>query len=248
MKHLSSYEKSAFLYDLFDQKPNISFFSRYASGAGEILDIGAGTGRVALPLAEKVCRVFCIEPSPAMRREFKKKLRGHKDVAGRIVLKAGEAGSFKIDRTFCYAFMSGVFDHFLNDRYRLSALRNVYRHLEPGGRFVFDLTGTRPEADQCLPAGQYRLDNKIIRRYVRNQLYREDRYRVTIVYEIEESGSRRKRIEEKGLVGFVGRKRIRALLHKVGFRIVHEYGGYDSSDYVGGNKLLIVEALKEIDS
>ncbi|GAH96544.1 unnamed protein product, partial [marine sediment metagenome] len=32
--------------------------------AGEILDIGAGTGRIAIPLAEKGIKVFCIEPSP----------------------------------------------------------------------------------------------------------------------------------------------------------------------------------------
>ena len=247
MNYVSSYEKAAYLYDLFDQKPNIDFFLRYASRFGEILDIGAGTGRIALSLAEKGCRVFCIEPSPAMRSEFRKKLRKHNEIAGRIMLKPGEARSFRCDRTFGFAFMSGVFDHFLSNSHRLSALRNVYRHLKPGGRFVFDLAGARPVEHQCLLRGQYRLGNSNIRRYIRSGHYRDDTYRITIVYEIEESGKKHKCIEERGLVGFVGKKRIRILLREAGFRIAHEYGGYDSSDHIAGGKLLIIEALKNAD-
>lgn len=40
----SGYEKCAHLYDLFDKKENIEFFLHYDLEAGEILDIGAGTG------------------------------------------------------------------------------------------------------------------------------------------------------------------------------------------------------------
>lgn len=247
MNYVSSYEKAAYLYDLFDQKPNIDFFASHASGFKEILDIGAGTGRIALPMAERGCCVFCIEPSSAMRREFRKKLRKRKDIADRIVLKPGEAGSFRIDRTFGFAFMSGVFDHFLSDSHRLSVLRNVCRHLKPNGRFVFDLAGARPVERQCLLGGQHRLDNRTIRRYIRSEPYRKDTYRMTIVYEIHESGKKHKCIEETGLVGFVSKKRISILLREAGFHIAHEYGGYDSSDHVAGGNLLIIEALKKVD-
>ncbi|MFX1249071.1 MAG: class I SAM-dependent methyltransferase, partial [Promethearchaeota archaeon] len=61
------YEKAAHLYDLFDTKKNIDFFYQYGKEAGKILDIGAGTGRIAIPLALKGIKVVCIEPSPAMR-------------------------------------------------------------------------------------------------------------------------------------------------------------------------------------
>jgi 2-polyprenyl-3-methyl-5-hydroxy-6-metoxy-1,4-benzoquinol methylase len=60
MPEHSGYERSAHLYDLFDAKPNIAFFSRYCQEAGEALDIGAGTGRIAIPLAKhgvEVCAV-----------------------------------------------------------------------------------------------------------------------------------------------------------------------------------------------
>lgn len=43
------YEKCAHLYHLFDAKENIEFFFHYASEAGQILDIGAGTGCIVIP-------------------------------------------------------------------------------------------------------------------------------------------------------------------------------------------------------
>ena len=54
-EYMSGYEKSAHLYDLFDQKENVAFFGRYATPGEEILDVGAGTGRITIPLAERGC-------------------------------------------------------------------------------------------------------------------------------------------------------------------------------------------------
>jgi SAM-dependent methyltransferase len=68
------YERVAHLYDLFDTKENVDFFHHYAAQVEEILDIGAGTGRIAIPLAERGARVVCVEPSPAMRAQFLAKL------------------------------------------------------------------------------------------------------------------------------------------------------------------------------
>jgi len=48
MEGNSGYEQCAYLYDLFDRKENIEFFYHYAAQAKEILDVGAGTGRIAL--------------------------------------------------------------------------------------------------------------------------------------------------------------------------------------------------------
>ena len=71
---MSGYENSAFLYDLFDRKTNIEFFHHYAAKVGAALDIGAGTGRIALPLAARGITVTAVEPSPAMRQVFGSKL------------------------------------------------------------------------------------------------------------------------------------------------------------------------------
>jgi len=51
-----AYEKAAHFYDLFDAKENIEFFFHYASEAGEILDIGAGSGGIHLPPHSRLWR------------------------------------------------------------------------------------------------------------------------------------------------------------------------------------------------
>ena len=142
MSERSGYERSAHLYDLFDAKPNVAFFGHYGQVAGEILDIGAGTGRIAIHLARQGVRVWCVEPAPAMRNTFESKLREEPNLRERIALVAGDAQSFVLERTFPAAFPSGSFDcvviphalHEMPRETRLAVLREAHRVLRSGGR------------------------------------------------------------------------------------------------------------------
>ncbi|MFX0052483.1 MAG: methyltransferase domain-containing protein [Candidatus Hermodarchaeota archaeon] len=80
------YEKSAHLYDIFDNKDNINFFCHYGENAKSVLDIGARTGRIAIPLAEKGVKIIRIEPSPAMRQEFNRKMNFNPKLRKKITL------------------------------------------------------------------------------------------------------------------------------------------------------------------
>jgi predicted RNA methylase len=74
MTRLNGYDRVAHLYDLFGSQDTIDFHVQYASGVSEVLDIGAGTGRVAVPIARTGTRVVCVEPSSAMIDVFRRKL------------------------------------------------------------------------------------------------------------------------------------------------------------------------------
>jgi SAM-dependent methyltransferase len=234
------YEKSAHLYDLFDKKDNIEFFYQYASRAGEALDIGAGTGRIAIPLARRGIRLWCVEPSPAMRREFKKKLAGRKET---IQLIAGNAATFTIARSFPLAFLSGCFDHFLESRERRAALANIGSHLAPGGTLVFDvflgLMGNRPLS----PAGEARLGSMLIRRMVRAKAVSATKQRMELVFEIYKCGNLSERIEETGMVRITDRQDIHRVLRETGFEVRQEWSDYNFTPYNEGDSLLIIEAV-----
>jgi SAM-dependent methyltransferase len=245
MKYLSSYEKTAHLYDIFDQKANIEFHLKLVPGAGEVLDIGAGTGRIAVPLAKIGVRMYCVEPSPAMRREFKKKMAGDPLIAEKIILVGGDAATFAFERAFPVAIMSGVFDHMLDDGARLAVLRNVWRHLMPGGRLIFDLSVGRARNRRRILAGEYNAGEKLYRRFVSSRKCPGNRSLLTLEYEVYRSGMLAKRIKEKGFVAFVTHKKIRRLLCRVGFQILDEYGGYDFSDYKQRGECLVIDALRE---
>jgi SAM-dependent methyltransferase len=238
------YEKVAHLYDLFDQKPNIEFFYHYASQAKETLDIGAGTGRIAIALAERGVRVCCIEPSPAMRREFEDKLAQKPHLAGNIQIIAADARSFDVDATFPMVYLSGTFDHFLDCEERLSSLINIGRHLAPGGTLVFDVFLGLMKDAPLSPAGRAWVGEREVRRFVGGKILPGARKEVVLAFEVYQDGEMIERIEERGLVGVTGREDVHRVLEAAGFEVQREWGDYDFRPYQEGDALLVVEAVK----
>jgi SAM-dependent methyltransferase len=238
------YERSAHLYDLFDQKANIGFFFNYASQVKEVLDIGAGTGRIALPVAKRGVKVVCIEPSPAMRREFETKLAQQPDLSTRIDLLPGAASSFSLDRTFSAAFLSGSFDHFLDDAERISSLANIARHLHRKGTLLFDvflgLMGDSPLS----PSGWVKAGAREYRRSVGGKVLAGQRKETHLVFETYEGGKLTERVEEISLTGITSRPGIHRVLRDSGFSVRTEWGDYDYTPYQEGDSLLILEAVK----
>jgi SAM-dependent methyltransferase len=239
------YEKSAHLYDLFDTKENIEFFYHYASEAGEILDIGAGTGRIAIPLAERGVKVTCIEPSPAMRAQFEKKLSGRPDISKNIELVADNAMSFNLNRTFPAAFLSGTFDHFLNDDERLQSLKNIAKHLKPNGKMIFDVFLGLMKESPLSPAGKVKKEDTEYRRFIGDRILPDEKMEVLLVFETYQSGKLMERIEERSIVGLIQRERLHHLLRQSGFEVKNEFANYDFARYKQGDALLIIEAVKK---
>jgi SAM-dependent methyltransferase len=58
--------------------PLLSRIARIANRRSVILDIGAGAGRLAIPLAERVRRVLAVESSPSMRRALEERIMERK--------------------------------------------------------------------------------------------------------------------------------------------------------------------------
>lgn len=238
------YDKAAHLYDIFDTKPNIDFFLRYASQAGEIIDIGAGTGRIAIPIAEQGIGVVCVEPSSAMRRVFKKKLDGMPQIGDRIEIVDADAASFRLDRCFPAAFMSGSFDHLLDDRERKEALANIARHLIGGGRLVFDVFIGLMTDSPLTPAGEVRRGKATYRRFISKRVLPNGIIEVRLIYETQRPMKPVERIEQRSMAGITDRSHVHDLLAETGFRIEGEFGDYAFSPFTGGSDILIIEARR----
>jgi len=238
------YEYSAHVYDLFDDKNNFDLFLHYGLKTREILDIGAGTGRIAVTMAQKGITVYAVEPSPAMRAQFAEKLTAHPGLAGRINLIASDAASFTFNRLFPAAIMSGVFDHLLSDEQRRAALSNIHRHLKPGGTFVFDLFVGLMDDSELKPAGDVHAGNRRYRRFVGREIKDENIVEIRIVYEVFEDDRLIDTFEEQPLVGVINRSEIHDLLDRCGFDVVDEFSGYDFRPYTESDDILIIETRK----
>jgi SAM-dependent methyltransferase len=244
LAHDTGYEKAAHLYDLFDTKDNIPFFLHYAMEAGAVLDIGAGTGRIAIPLAERGVGIFCVEPSLAMRSEFLRKLGTRSDLAANITLVAADARSFALSRPFPAAFLSGTFDHFLDGQERLSSLLNIARHLQPNGKLVFDVFLGLMKDTPLSPAGRVEQGDREYRRFVGGSLLPNRTRETILVFETYEAGALVERVEERSLVGVVERQDVHHLLREAGFAVTREFSNYDFTAFQEGDSLLIIEAIK----
>jgi SAM-dependent methyltransferase len=109
--------------------------------AGRILELGAGTGRVTVPLARDGHVVVAVDQSPAMLAGLRAriaKLPG--PVAARITPREGELTTFSAGGKFGLAIAAfNVLEH-LYTRGELDAcLRRIAAHLAPGGAFAFDV-------------------------------------------------------------------------------------------------------------
>ncbi|MFE1285798.1 class I SAM-dependent DNA methyltransferase [Streptomyces sp. NPDC058751] len=122
------------------------FLAGLADG-GRALELGIGTGRVALPLARRGVRVHGIDLSRAMVARLRAKPGG--DAIGVTI---GDFATTRVDGTFSVAYL--LFNTIMNlttQEEQVACFRNAAAHLEPGGCFVVEVLV--PELRR-LPAGQ----------------------------------------------------------------------------------------------
>jgi SAM-dependent methyltransferase len=144
------YEFSAGYYDLFrtapDALPSVQFFTSVSPRGGAVLEIGPGTGRITMAVAERAATVHCVERSPAMRAVLLAKLAQRPHLLGKVTVLPGEAATLRLDRTFDHAFLAGVLEHVPHGERQ--ALFAVLRgHLVDGGTLAMDMVLDTPVPD-----------------------------------------------------------------------------------------------------
>jgi SAM-dependent methyltransferase len=127
-------ETSDKMFDPAVVDPTVDFLAELA-GDGRALELGIGTGRIALPLAARGVEVHGIELSRAMAARLRAKPGGEG-----IRVTIGDVATAKVDGTFRLAYL--VFNTIMNlttQAAQVACFQNVAAHLEPGGRFVIEV-------------------------------------------------------------------------------------------------------------
>jgi SAM-dependent methyltransferase len=121
------------------------------SEPGDVLDLGCGTGRVAIRLAQRGHRVTGIDLEPAFLDEAQRRARAR---GAEIETVVADARSFDLGRVFDLVLAPmQLVQLFRGSEERLEMLQAAARHLRPGGLFAGALMELEGEAvaDEYVP-------------------------------------------------------------------------------------------------
>lgn len=131
------------LYDIVyeDYLEDIPFYVEEAQRAhGPCLELGCGTGRILIPVAEAGIEIMGLDLSgPMVARARRKVAALPSEIRDRIVLAEGDMRTFQYDQKFALISVPfRAFLHLMTASDQIAALQNIHRHLLPGGRLALN--------------------------------------------------------------------------------------------------------------
>jgi SAM-dependent methyltransferase len=220
---LSSYDAIAELYDPWSASvvEDVAFYLEEARrSGGPVLELGVGTGRIAVPIAADGIRVIGVDSSRAMLEICARRaaLAGV-DVDLRVGDLRKPAVTERVPLVIC-PFRSLL--HMQTNEDRLSALRAAHDLLVPGGRLVFDVFA--PDAADIAQTHDRWLEREpgIFERAVWDESAR------TLTLSVRDENR-----ETTMALAWLSPDEWRSLLETAGFQIEACYGWFDRSPYRG---------------
>ncbi len=133
--------------DIYDdqywwKKDDIEFYKTIIPPRAKALELGAGTGRLAIPLLRHNVDFYGLELSPTFCNHANNIISRAYD-SDRII--KGDMIDFKLDMDFDYIFIAfNSFLHILTDKDATACLQSIYKHLNSGGKFILDILVPHP--------------------------------------------------------------------------------------------------------
>ncbi len=138
------YEEYSEFYDLYvgDRSVDLPFYLEHARSAQTpVIEIGAGSGRLTLPLARAGVRMVAVDVSPSMLAILKSRLAEESsDVRRRVEVVEADASELNLGiRSDLIMVPYYTFNYFLTPQVQGRALRRFSDHLSPRGCLLVDL-------------------------------------------------------------------------------------------------------------
>ena len=246
----SAYDSWADIYDSIYSyvRADIPFYVGEAlDSAGPTLELGVGTGRVAIPTAARGGDVVGVDSSAAMLSAARRKIEALGPSLGTLELVAADMRDFDLrdsrgaERKFALATIPfrGV-QALMTVQDQVRALRSVHRHLQPRGRLAFDV---------FVPDPYMALEQSDVPRHLRDVtdpetgdsyvLYQQTGYDFynqivsvrMLIEELDGSGAVRRKMYRDYQLRYCHRWEIHHLLRCCGFEIEALYGDFDRSEF-----------------
>jgi SAM-dependent methyltransferase len=224
---VSAYDPIARLYDPWSSSviEDISFYveEALAAGAGPVVELGVGTGRIAIPTALAGVHLIGVDSSPGMLAVCEERAR-EAGVAARLDLRLGDLRRPPVDeRVGLVTCPFRAYLHLASDEERLEALAAARSLLRADGRLVFDVFAPSPEDVEETHA-----------RWIEREPGIEERAdwdleAQTLTLSVRGPGG-----ASTMVLAWLEPARWHALLSEAGFEVTACYGWFDRRPYAGG--------------
>jgi SAM-dependent methyltransferase len=257
---MSTSEISSELAELYDldcgaYREDIPYYRSLARKCSEpILELGVGTGRVAVPLAESGLAIWGLDASPAMLARAR--CRADARAKTSLHLIEGRLEDFDLEPRFGLAYAAfGTLHHLIDEDAIRSCMRLVARHLAPGGTFACDL---RPlhfedwEEGDSVPLfhdwsrPHPRTGDPVMKfRAVRNNAVQRIKLEAATFDLVSSNGTLRRLTHETALRYFAAEE-LKAFIVESGMQLEGVYGGYRGEPYSedGDHMIVVARTLK----
>jgi SAM-dependent methyltransferase len=227
---MSSYDTIARLYDPWSRSvtEDVAFYVGEARRVQpSVVELGVGTGRIAVPIASEGIRVIGVDSSPGMLDVCRERAESA-GVARLVELRLGDLRappvSERVELVLC-PFRSYL--HLRTDEERLDALRAARELLVPGGRLIFDVFA--PGADDIAETHGRWLERE-------PEIFERadwDTDARTLTLSVRGPSG-----EATMALAWLSADEWRALLQRAGFEVEALYGWFDRRPFRGGEDMV----------
>jgi SAM-dependent methyltransferase len=242
---------TARFYDLFGSKNDLGFYRDLALRGGKrALELGVGTGRVAIALARAGITVVGIDNSVDMLRVAEERVAKESEaIRRRVILKRGNMRTFELNQTFPFIYIpASTFDHNTTGAAQKQTLTHIHEHLEKDGIFAFDLeqvTPDKPEASWWIDRRETGDGKMVVRSIFTRRNMKKRRCTLDLFFDVYRDGKLLDRYHEYGEVAIIPKDEIIALLQENGFAIESVYGDFDKTPYQDDSPKIVLVTRKK---
>ena len=236
----------SFIAEYYDESPLVksrdqdaAFYRDAARDYGDpILELGCGTGRITMALAEAGKRITGLDLSERMlERAVKKRASLIVEARERVHLVQGDMTHFDLGEKFRLILIPfRPFQHLLDVRQQMDCLGCVRKHLARGGRLIFDVFQTDAERIHDpvhmreSPVTEYRTaDGRQVRISERIAAFHraEQINDVEMIFSVVHPNGKKERLVFAWPLRYFFRYEVEHLLARCGFNVTAQYGNFD---------------------
>lgn len=238
----------SFIADYYDTSPiltkrteDVAFYVNAVKKYGDpVLELGCGTGRITMAIAEAGYRIVGLDISEKMlERAGEKRAARRREARERLHLVQADMTDFDLGEKFRLIVVPfRPFQHLLEIDQQIGCLDCAKKHLAANGRLILDFFQTdaermhdpkflneSPLAEYDLPGGRHVAMSERVAAFHRGQ----QRNDVEMIFRVTHSDGKQERLVMAWTLRYFFRYEVEHLLGRCGFRLEAVYGDFDTS-------------------